>query len=287
MQASRLTAIGGVFLAAAIEMIEVRLDNSWANGVHFAVSGVAFLLLFALALMGGGDEGGRPTAEQSALFVAALFLLATADARFGQVASPHGSDGAGTATWMAFLFAAIAAYPAVRRRSAVCGLAAGAAVGIGIVEFIDWRKSGSLQTPGLRWIFLGLMVLFALAAIALWRPRPRHAAQMVNLAMAGSIGILATIGFGIVFGDIGDVPHLSTWWEFVVLAAPLIAIAFAIRARERGPAWTGGTALALAIIVIAEPIRDNAKETLVGWPLVFLILAAVALVAGLAIPHRT
>jgi hypothetical protein len=289
MQATRLTAIGGVLLAAAITMTEVRLGNAWANGVHFAVAGVGFLFLLGLALMGGKPEDGKPTPEQSALFIAALVVLVSADIRFGQVTNKHAGDHPGSIMWMAFLYAAIAAFLAVRRGSAFCAFAAAVATGIGIVELIDKIDSGPFQNTGLRWVFFGLIVLYALVALALWRRRPRYSAQLVNTSMFAVLGILGTVGFGILFGDAGDdLPHLSTWWELVVLAAPLVAIAFAILARERGPGWTAGVTLAIAITVIGAPgdLADTG-QTLMGWPLVLLIAAALALVMGFAMPRRT
>ena len=59
MEASRLTAIGGVWSQACI------------SGVAIA----GFALLFGLAFAGTGEDEPRPTAAQSALLVAGLVLL--------------------------------------------------------------------------------------------------------------------------------------------------------------------------------------------------------------------
>jgi hypothetical protein len=283
LEASRLTAIGGVLLAAAVAISDIRLEQSWARGVHFAVVGVGFAIVYVLGLVQPSEEDGRPTAEQSALLAASLVLLVFTVVRFGDVVVGGGSEHSGTLTWMALVYAALAAYPAVRKRSAVCALAAAAAVGIAIGEFVSWVSPGDVQVNGARWILFGLILLYALGAFALRNVRPRHGAQLVNTAMLAVIGIVGTVGAEIVFADEEDnVPHLSTWWEIVAFVVAVAGIVFAIRSRERGPAWTAGAALLFAIATIGSPFGQ--KATFVGWPLVFLVLALLTLAAGAA--HR-
>jgi hypothetical protein len=287
MQASRLTAIGGVLLAAAVVMIQVRMDSAWSHGVMLAVAGVCFVVIFGLGFAGPlGDDGGvpRPTAEQSALLLAALVMLVAAVDRLGQVTTGTDSaDSPGTVAWMALAFTLLAIAPAVKRRSAVCALAAAAGFGVFATQFVNWVDSGPLEAKGIRWIFFGLLVIYALAAVVL-RGRRRHAAAMVNASMLAVIAILEVSG--VLFGlDEGDTGILSTWWEIVVLLAPLLAIGYALLMRERGPGWTAGVALLVAALAVGIP--NDSGGSLVGWPLVFLIAAALALVAGMAMPRRT
>jgi hypothetical protein len=286
MEASRLTAIGGVLLAAAFAISDIRLEDSWARGVHFAVVGVGFLIVYVLGLTRPSQEDGRPTAEQSALLASSLVLLVFTVARFGNVVVGGGSEHAGTLTWMALLYAALAAYPAVTRRSAVCTLAAAAGVGLGIGEFVSWVSPGSVQVNGARWILFGLIVLYALGALALRRWRPRHGAQLVNAAMLALIGIIGTVTVDQFFVEgTADVPHLSTWWEIVAFAVSVAGIFYAIGSRERGPAWTAGGALVLATGTIGSPVGHG--NTLVGWPLVLIVAAALSLAAGFVTARRT
>jgi hypothetical protein len=284
-----LTAAGGVLLAAAVVMIEARMESSWSHGPHFAISIAAFAVLFALALRGPPEPGPRPTAAQSALLASGLVVLVAASIRLGQVAGENRpASHPGTLIWLALVFAALAAYPAVKLGSAVCTLAAAAALGIAATEFAD--KYLSVDRPhSFRWVFLVLMALYALSAMALRDTRPRHSAQLVNNAMFAVLAILATVGFGYAFADEQDpLPRLSTGWELVVLAAPLAAIAYAIGRRERGPAWTGAVALVLSILVITTPdtILSN-KPSLVGWPLVLLGLTAASFAAAFLAARRT
>lgn len=286
MEASRLTAMGGVLMAAAVTLSEIRLESSWSRTVHFAVAGVAFLVLFALALRMPNEEGGRPTAEQSALFAAGLVVLVIAVFRFGNVATNNDEGHSGTVTWLALVYAAIALYPALRRGSAVCALAAAAALGVAAIEFLDWVWPGTTHANGVRWMFFGLMLAYALGTFVLRHGRTRYAAQLVNAAMLPVLGIMGTVELAQLGADEGDTPTpmLSTWWELVVIAGSLAAVAFAIRSRERGPGWSGSSVLLIALIVIGS---ESGKRSFVGWPLTLTILAALTLAAGFVSARRT
>jgi hypothetical protein len=291
MEASRTTAIGGVLLAAAVVMIQDRMEDAWSHGAHFALAIGVFAVLYGLAVASTPEEAPRPTVAQSALFVASLVVLVAAVIRLGQVAgNDNPEEHAGTVVWMALVFGAIALYPALRLGSAICTLAAALALGIAFVEFCH-KFLGADRPDAFRWLFLITSVAFAVAAAIVRARRPRHAAQLVNAMAVGSLAILGTVAFGIAFGDEGDsVPHLSTWWEFVALALPLAAIAYALVFRERGPAWSGAAVLAIAVLVIGEPesvIGSNAHATLKGWPLVLLGAGTVAIVAGFVEARRT
>jgi peptidoglycan/LPS O-acetylase OafA/YrhL len=74
MEASRTTAIGGVLLAAAVVMIQDRMEDTWPHGAHLALAIGMFALLYALAVISTPEEGPRPTAPQSALFAASLVV---------------------------------------------------------------------------------------------------------------------------------------------------------------------------------------------------------------------
>jgi predicted membrane channel-forming protein YqfA (hemolysin III family) len=291
MEASRTTAIGGVLLAAAVVMIQDRMEDAWSHGAHLALAIAVFAVLYGLAVASTPEEGPRPTVSQSALFVASLVVLVAAVIRLGQVTGTSDpEEHAGTALWMALVFGAIALFPAVRFGSAICTLAAALAFGIAFVEFC--HKFLSADRPdAFRWLFLITAVAFAAGAAIVRARWPRHAAQLVNAMTVGSLAILGTVAFGIPFGDEGDtVPHLSTWWELVALALPLVSIGYALLFRERGPAWAGAATLGIAVLVIGEPesvIGSNAHATLKGWPLVLLGAGAVAIVASFVEARRT
>jgi hypothetical protein len=284
MQATRITALGGVFLASAVVMIQFRLEDSWAHGTQLVVAALCCAFLFALALSSPNEEDGRPTVAQSALYVAGLVLLVVAAVRLGQVARGSDSPGKpGTVVWLAALYTLIASYPAVVRGSAVCALISALAFGVLTIEFVDWVDPGDLSDNASRWILFGLMVLYGLFAVVLRSRRPRYAAQFVNAAMVAVFALAEVAGVIFVFSEEGG--RLSTWWELVMLLGSTAGIAYAIWTRERGPAWVGGTALVFALITVAVPAGSGGS--LVGWPLVLLILATLTLVVGMAHPRRT
>jgi len=166
----------------------------------------------------------------------------------------------------------------------VCTLASAAAIGLALGEFISWVEPGGVQVNGARWILFGLLVLYAAGAFLLWRVRPRHAAQLVNAAMLALIGIVGTVAVDMLFVEgTADVPHLSTWWALVAFATSVATITFAIQSRERGPAWTAGGALVLTLLTLGS----ESSKTLLGWPLVLLIAAAMTLAAGFLTARRT
>ena len=275
MEASRLTAIGGVWSQACI------------SGVAIA----GFALLFGLAFAGTGEDEPRPTAAQSALLVAGLVVLAAAVVRFGQVTGENSpGDHAGTVVWMALAFGVIAAYPAFRLGSAICTLAAALAFGLAFVEFVHTVFNAD-RANAFRWLFLVVILVYASLALVLRGGQPRDSTQLVNAAMVAVAAILGTIGFGIDFGDEGaDLgPTLSTWWELVVLAVPLSAIGYALLTRQRGPAWSGSAALLLSVLVIGQPqaVLSTTHGSLKGWPIVLLALAALTLGGGLIAARRT
>jgi hypothetical protein len=285
MQASRITALGGVFLTAAIVMIQVRMEDAWAHGVQFAIAGVCFLLLFALAFGGGLGEDDRPSAAQSTLLVSGLVLLVATTVRFGQVTvGRHNAVHPGTVVWLATLYALIALFASVKRRSAVCLLAAAVALGVAAVEFVEWiDSSSSIGDNGYRWIFFGLMLLYGAVAVALRGSWRRHGAQMVNASMIALLALLEATSALIVVEGIGGRP--STWWRIVVIVGALAGVVYGLWTRERGPSWLGGTALLFSVAAVGIPAASGGS--LVGWPLILLVLATLALIAGLAQPRRT
>jgi hypothetical protein len=291
MQASRLTAVGAVLLAAAVVMVQARMEDVWGHAAHFAIAIGCFIPIYALALLSKPEEGPRPTAAQSALLVAAFVLIVASVLRFGQLTgNDNAVDRAGPLIWMSLLVGAVAAYPAARFRSAISTLVAAIAFGLAFVEFVH-KYLGADRPNAFRWLFLIVILVYALGPVILRERGPRHADSMVNAAIVAVVAILGTVAFGIDFGDDtgGPPPRLSTWWELVALAVPVLAITYAVLVRRRGPAWSGGAALLLSVLVIGEPdsLLARSHGSLKGWPLVLLVLGALSFVGGFLQVRRT
>jgi hypothetical protein len=270
-----LIAAGAVVLAAGLALFELRLLNELSDVVHFLALGSAAALILALGLQ-APNEDGRPPAYQSVLLVTGLLLLLPALLRLGDVLGAEDPEDfpAGELTWTLAVVAAVAAYAAIGRKSAICLLVAVIA-GVGsLLSGWEWVFAPGTFTAA-RWLLLVSAAALVLASLALRERAPRQAELLVD---AGGLAILviALQGIaGLVF-DEGDAV-LPDFWELIVFGAACGLIAFGALDRSPGPAWLGLANL-LAFIVAAGL---NADETLYFWPIALILLGAVAMAAGL------
>src|SRR4051794_41864412 len=68
-----VVAAGAVALAALVALLQVRFDDAWGKGIHFAYAAAALAFVAALALR-APREGDAPRAYQSALLAGAFAL---------------------------------------------------------------------------------------------------------------------------------------------------------------------------------------------------------------------
>ena len=284
-EAGPLLGAGGILLAAAVALIDARLDQSWANGVHLIVAALAFALVFGLALRSPLPE--RQLAYQSTLALSGLALLAITLDRLAHVFavdSPFGNSG--TLMWMSAVFALVAAFAALRFRSLGCALLAGIGVSGFVLAFVDevFNPSG---VDTFRWILFLLVLAFAAAALRARRgTEPGFAVQAVNVAGLLLIGLGGTFAVGLALASISPLvaPAVSTadaglGWRLILVAGSLALLGYAAATRERGPGWIGFVALVVAILVVSNPAGER---TIVGWPLVLLLAAGATFALGLA-----
>jgi hypothetical protein len=76
------------------------------------------------------------------------------------------------------------------------------------------------------------------------------------------------------------VQPLPTFWELVVVAAGCGLVAYGAVDRAPGPAWLGVANLAAFVLAVGQ-----GEATLRWWPIVLLVVGAVAMAAGLR-PRR-
>ena len=277
-----LIAAGAVVLATGLALLELRLDEELAVGVHFVILALAGGIVLALGLQ-APNEDGRPPAYQSVLLVTGLLLLYGALLRLSVTlgAEDFASDfPAGELTWTSLVLAGVALYAAIDRRSAICLLIAAIAGTLALLAAWEWIFAPGTFTPA-RWLLLLTAGGLTLTSLALRAGSPREAELLVDGAGFAILVIgLQAIVSGVFFGAADD-PALPGFWELVVLAAGCGLVAFGAIDRSPGPAWLGF--LNLAVFVIAAG-SDGAEE-LYFWPIALILLGAVAMAVGLR-PRR-
>ncbi len=135
-----------------------------------------------------------------------------------------------------------------------------------------------------RELLLVLAGALALAAFAARGPErgSHHAVGYVNAAGVALLGIpivYAFEGFGPIFLGAGERIDAAAGWELLILAGGFALIAYSVWARQSGPAYIG--LLNLTAFVLLAYGADEDGPSLIGWPIVMLLIAAALLVVGL------
>jgi len=285
-----LVAAAVVPLTVAVVLLNVRMDDTWGVGIHFVITALATAFVAVLALL-ARMESDEPRAYQSVLFVAALVLLLITLGRLAQVLGADGFLGApGTVTWVGLIFAAAAGWLALRRGSAVSALIAALAAGAVLLAFVDWVFSPDGPDTS-RYLLIALIGAYVVAHLQVRGDRPRHAVQLVNAAGVAALVLQLTFLIAVVFGELtggllgGDSGaglrdfSPGTGWELIFVAVGFGLIAYAAIDRERGPAYLGFLVLGLFVLLAGFPGEDGAS--VIGWPLLLLLLGGAGLAFGL------
>jgi hypothetical protein len=282
-------APAGVGLALLVVVLEIRMDEPWANGVLLLVAAVPAAALVALGFAAARD-GGAQTAAATVLLVAGLALAAVAIARLGEVLA--GDDFAhrgGTLTWMLGLFAGLSALCASRTRAVACLLVAAlAAVGL-FLEAVNWIFDTENVDTFRALLAASFAVLFGAGLAAPGR------AGTVLIGAAGVTLLASTYAAGAVFVFLGaESPGLGWGWELVMLVQGLALLAYAAVRLEPGPAYLAFFGLAsfatfAAVsgggggdggVVFEGEQAESEERSLVGWPLALAIGTVVAALWG-------
>jgi len=287
-----LIAAGAVPFAVGVALVNVRMDGVWGNGVFLVLSALGCALLGAMGWL-APLEGERPRSYQSTLLLLGLALLLIALLRLAQVlgvGAPLGS--AGTVVWVFVLLAAAAIACARGRRAAICALVAAVAGTVSLLALVEWVFEPHGVTT-FRWVLLAIALGFVFGSLRL---RDRHRRESVYLVDAAGLAVIAIALTALAarpaafsYVPAGDVApsspagELGTWWEIVLLGAAFGLAAYSGVDRERGPGFLA--ALALVIFVVLAGRAAPAGASLVGWPLLLLLLGGIAVVAGLR-PRR-
>jgi hypothetical protein len=275
-----LIAAGAVVLVTGLAVLELRLNNELAIGVHAMILGVAAGLVLALGLQ-APNEDGRPPAYQSVLLVTGLLLLYAALLRLSVALGAEDfffDFPAGELTWTSLVAAAAALYAAVFRRSAICLLLASIFGAVTLTAGWEWVFSSGTFTPT-RWLLLLTAAGLVLVSLALRAGAPRQAELLVDAAGLALLAIgLQAIAVTFVFGgDVSPQAALPGFWELIVLGAGCGLVAFGAIDRSPGPAWLGFANLVVFVVAAGS----DADEKLYFWPIALILVGAIAMAAGL------
>lgn len=281
-----VVAAGVVVLTLFAVVTDVRFATEWSDPTRLLfVAAVAAPVLAMAIQAGAGDAVPRP--YEAVLLVASFLLVLLVLGELSRALG--GGGGSGTVTWVGALLAAWCAWLARRRNSAIMTLLAAATGLVVAVAFVDWAFSpGSLGT--FRWVLLAGALGLTLGAVHQRDARRRHAVALADAAGLAAIAIGATLvvdqllglfgGFLTLFATGGlHVDGGPLGWELVLLAFGFGLIAYGSVDRERVPAFLG------VVVLVLFVTRAGVGATLIGWPIVLLVLAAVLLAVGLR-PRR-
>jgi hypothetical protein len=278
-----VVAAGVVVLVTLVWVLEARFAGRWASGAHLAYAVLTWAFITTMAWL-APMERETPRAYQSVLYAGSFAVAAPALANLADALGADALGGAGAQTWALAALAMLALTFATHRNSAVSTLLGALSAGLAVLAAVEWIfDPGGART--LRWVALGLMVVYGLAALGQRDRRRRHAVALVDAAgLAGIlIGLTLTpaigshltfvLGSGARLDEIGT-DGAATGWALLLAAAGFGLIAYSSVDREPGPAYLGVANLALFVGVVG---RGN----LLGWPLVLLVAAAALLAVGL------
>jgi hypothetical protein len=276
-------AAGAVVLTVAIYVLETRFANAWGVGVRFVIDALAAFGVGALAVQ-SPLEGERPRAYQSVLYIATFFLVAV---MLNNLADILGADNppnaSGTIVWIALLLVALCAWFATRRNSAIMTLLGAISFAFAVEAFVDWVFDPNGLTT-FRWILLVLVLAFTLASLSARGDRPRHAVQLVNAAGLSAVVLAVTfVPQSIITFNGLQARGVGAGWELFLLACGFGLAAYAAVDREPGPGYLGALVLALFVLIAGPASRDGAS--LIGWPIVLLLMAGAMLAIGLRPSH--
>jgi hypothetical protein len=280
-----LVAGGIVALVLASLLIGTRFDGDWSDGALLLVSALPALLAVAVSLL-APDEPVPLGPWLSAVLVTAFLLTVAALSDLAEVlGAEDGISASGTLTWVGVLATLLAAYFAWSRNSAICALLAGASATITLLALVDWIFDLDNPLKTFRWLLLLAAAGLAAASVAVGAARERHGTALVNTAGIAVFGLALTFAAEALVSALssaftgGGAETTAGWgWELVILAGGLGLLAYAVLRREPGPGYLAAVNL-LAFALISAQTEDG--PSLLGWPLVLLLISLGLLLAGL------
>jgi hypothetical protein len=304
-QRDALRLLGVTFFASGAFALFIRKSSQdqWAAFPKLLVLAIPCVLLYGLGT--GLVRIGRPDAPGEERIVppwraaALVFALVLIPFMLFQLIDMLGGDAgkSGHNAWVFAVAAVAGAYAAF-----VHGLRWGALFG-GLALIISWMAFWDAivdpSATAVRWLFLIIGVVLAIAALSLDREDGREGTELMTAAgvaglLAGITGLLVLATQFIaseVASAFGAEPDLSgaqqhQEWDIFLLVLALGLIWYGLRAVWRGPVYIGALALLAFIVSVGTELTslfsgESPSGDLMGWPLLLLLVGGGALLAGL------
>jgi hypothetical protein len=294
-----LRALGGLLLGIGGLVLILRksvLPEGWEDFPLFVV-----WLIPALVLYGGGIIAARATEPRLWHSVWVVFgLLFVYGSLLQFLALIDGDTGAPLNTvWTLCVVAAFAAAAAIFARVRFGWLVAGIALAIAWLSL--WNEileNGIGDDAG---TFRGLCMIATLLLVAMaWMIESRGRDRSEAAEIVTAAGLIFVVGAGLI--GLSDISTLlvptdvsptsggvspSLFWDLVLLGGSVLLIGAGAFVGARGPVYVGAAGILTFVLLVGIDLDDDSPEgKLIGWPLILLLAAALA-IAGSLMAART
>lgn len=290
-----LRKLGGLLLGLGLFMTFIRkgtsgLDSTWGDWGLLVPLVIAFAFLYGVGMLGALSTG-RLRSWEAVYLVFGVLVAPWVLVQF--VEAIGGSPGASlNIVWVFAVTAGLAAAAAL-----IAGLRYGLLLA-SLAVIVSWSalwdeilSNGIGQHFGTyRGLLIILAALLGAAAFAVWRLDQREGAgratEIVTGAAASAV-LACSLSFPKVFALDNPFfsvsgPESSLFWEIVLLVVSLLAVGYGSRFAARGPAYVGGIGLAVFLLLAGIDVNDATPDgKIVGWPLILVIVGAVAFAISL------
>ncbi len=290
-----LRKLGGLLLGLGLFMTFIRkgssgLGSAWGDWGLQATLAIAFAFLYGVGMLGALSTG-RLRPWESVYLVFGVLVAPWVLLQF--IEAVGGSPGASlNVVWVFAVTAGLAVAAAL-----IAGLRYGLLLA-SLFVIVSWSalwdkilSDGIGQHFGTyRGLLIIVAVLLVAAAFAAWRLDDDEGqgraneivtGATVSAVLAGSLSVPKVFALDNPLVSVSG-PESNLFWEVVLLVVALLAVGYGSRFAARGAAYVGGIGLAIFLLLAGSDVNDaTPKGDIVGWPLILVIVGALAFVVSL------
>ena len=294
-----LRALGGLLLGTGALVLLIRKStfDPWGD---FPL--LLAWLVPALILYGGGILAARAAEPRLWHSVWVVFGIVFVYGTLQQFLTLiDGDSGAPlNVVWTLCVIAAVAAAAAILARVRFGWLVAGIALAIAWLALWDEILSNGIGDDA--GTFRGLCMVAAILLVALaWMLETRGRDRSEGAEIVTAAGLIFVLGAGLV--GLSDIQSLvvptdvsptsggvspSLFWDVVLLGGSILLIAAGSLTKLRGPVYVGAIGILTFVTLVGLDLDNDSPEgKIVGWPLILLLAATLAIAASLMAVRST